>query len=144
MVLPAGSMSGVRAKRIMPDRAEHDSMPQDMPNDSHPMVPDRATDTMDSQPDSPPQEVHIALVIPDTKGFRRLSKSAYIIQDAARKDVVVKLHVLEGPDPEKNPEEATSLVLRNALTRLGLVTPKVAALQYPEEIELGWQEEQPL
>ena len=89
---------------------------------------------MDSRPSGPHQTLHIALVIPDRKLFRVLSKNAYLLQDPTRRDVGVKLHVIEarkGTDPQE-------VLAKHSLVALGLVSPEVAGLQYPEEIELGW------
>lgn len=103
------------------------------------MVSDGSNDAVDVRPSGPSQELHIALVVPDLRTFRSLSEGAYVISDATGRDVAVTLHVLQGTK-----EEASELTQKHALVQLGLVSPTVARLQYPEQIELGWKEKQPL
>jgi hypothetical protein len=92
---------------------------------------------MDIRPSRPQRNVHIALVIPDQSTFRSLRKSAYLIQDPAHPTVGVKLHILHG---EKG-HDPQNLIARHCITALALASPQVAALQYPEAIELGWSDD---
>lgn len=111
-------------------------MPREVPRHVDTVVPQRPHPTPENGPDTPPTILHFALVVPDLKLYGILRKSAWVIKppDWAGD---VKLHVLQ-QRPKVEPEE---LVNKFALTALGLVSPQVATLQYPEEIELGWKDD---
>jgi hypothetical protein len=78
---------------------------------------------------------HFAIVVPDIGIFRTLKESVYIIKPYDW-DEDVLIHFLL---PRKDKDDP-SLVYAFALTELGLVEPKVAGLQYPEQVEFGWSD----
>lgn len=142
MVIPRGTVSHVQGSDPVSDGREQGSLPLVSEGRGEPA--DRPSPPVAIPSGRPLERLHIALVIPNTRAFRRLVHGAYLIKDPTRQDVSVQLHVLEGPDPKEDPAAATGLVLRHAAVKLGLASPEAARLQYPEEIELGWQKEQPL
>jgi hypothetical protein len=80
--------------------------------------------------------IHLALVVPDIKIFGSLKRNAYILKPHDL-ETQVKLHVLV----QRKQQSEEEIIFAFALTQLGLVEPKVANLQYPEEIDLGWSDE---
>ena len=82
----------------------------------------------------PPEFLHIALVVPDLATYKALREHCFIIKPGEL-PTPVKVHFLLGRDTDEQ-----ELVLSHALLELGLVEPKVTRLQYPEALELGWEE----
>ena len=109
-------------------------MPQVVPQHRNPMVPDGDDSAVTRRFEDPPEFLHIALVVPDLKTYKALREHCYIIKPHEL-DTPVKVHFLLGRN-----RTPTELVLSHALLELGLVAPRVTNLQYPEEIELGWEE----
>ena len=81
------------------------------------------------------QRLHIALVLPDIKIFGSLKNGVYVLKPQEWKgDILV--HILL----QRKGKTKQEVVFGFALTQLGLITPSVAKLQYPEELELGWSD----
>jgi hypothetical protein len=83
------------------------------------------------------ERIHLALVVPDLKVFGRFKDSVYVLKPGDAKDLDIQVHVLL----DRKGKDKQQVVLGFALTQLGLVEPSVAKLQYPEELELGWSDE---
>lgn len=79
--------------------------------------------------------LHLAIVVPDITVFRKIKDSVKVIKPYDWEGEVIVHCLLPRKDTDDN-----SLVFRFALTQLGLVEPKVAELQYPDQIELGWSD----
>ena len=79
--------------------------------------------------------LHLAIVVPDISIFRKIKDSVKVIKPHDWEGEVIVHCLLPRKDEDDN-----SLVFRFALTQLGLVEPKVAELQYPDQVELGWSD----
>jgi hypothetical protein len=88
------------------------------------------------------RELHIALVVPDLKQFHALRTGVFAVVDAEFPNIKPHVHVLLANDGTTDADRQ-NIVARHALVTLGLVAPDVAQLQYPEEIEIGWNEPPP-
>jgi hypothetical protein len=100
------------------------------------MVSERMGAAESEQPAEAHQPLHIALVVPDIGTYQRLRKKVWVIKPAGYKDDI-KIHfLLQGKD-----KTDSELTFSFALTDLGLITPEVGQIQYPENIELGWSDD---
>lgn len=150
MVIPARQMpklpsrepdSGPVSPTPAQEQPKHEDLRPVLPEPDSPVVPDRqnadtTARTPDTRGESPDDTLHIALVIPDLRIFQTLKSSAYVLKPHDH-DQAIKLHVLL----QKKNEDPQSIIFRFALTQLGMVTPEVAQLDYPEEMELGFSDD---
>ncbi len=105
-------------------------------DDTDTVVPDRVPEPADDRVYPAPVTLHIACVVPDLRQLAVLKQNMWLIKPHDW-DGKVQLHILVQRKGVTNDD----LIYRHALVNLGLVTPQTAALQYPEEIELGWSDE---
>jgi hypothetical protein len=82
-------------------------------------------------------ELHIALVVRDLGVYAELKRNAFAVAAHDVSNKVILHFILQRKDQEKS-----EIVQRWALTELGLAEPKVTGLQYPEEIQLGWEDDE--
>jgi hypothetical protein len=81
--------------------------------------------------------MHIALVVRDLGVYGELKRNAFAVAAHDVADKVILHFILQRKGQEKS-----EVVQRWALTELGLAEPKVTGLQYPEEIQLGWEDDE--
>ena len=136
MVLPRKQMHDVQQGNPDSGSRETESVHPVVLRDTDSVLPDRTPPTVSERPDSPHEELHLALVVPDLKSYGVLRKHSWLIKPPNFKGLV-KVHVLL-QKPKTTEQE---LIFAHALTALGLVDPATARLQYPEEIELGWEDD---
>ena len=136
MVLPRRDVQPLSVPRTDVDSSEPLDMPRPLPEHGHPVVSDRPLHGEEDRLSPTRAVLHVALVVPDLKLYGILRNAAWLIQPVGW-DGTIKLHIIQ-QRPNTEPEE---LINRFALATLGLVTPEVAALQYPEEIEIGWNDD---
>lgn len=82
--------------------------------------------------------LHIALVVPTSKLKRVLDQHIFAIYPPDWPGTL-KIHVLV-KDPRDSEE---SMLWRYLVREAGLATSKQAGFLYPEEIEMGWKEDEP-
>lgn len=137
MVIPRDKLQRVQPDSHLPRGREQGSVPDIVSGDPHQEVAQRPLDAVDIPANRPRSKLHIALCVPDLKQFGILKKSAFLIQDPERRDVELVLHILVAKQGT-NPIEQISAF---ALTRLGLIAPSVAQIQYPDELQIGWSDD---
>lgn len=84
------------------------------------------------------QVIHLALVVPDIRLYNLLKTKAMLIQPPYQ-DLRVQLHILI--DDKDDPLHDLDWRIRQALVETGLVTPADAHITYPDQVTLGWPEE---
>lgn len=96
-----------------------------------------------SKPPKPPtpcnHAIDLALVVPDIRLYQLLKQKAIIVQPAYD-PVTVSLHVLVADT--KDPLHDLGWDIRVALAQLGLVLPEDVHLSYPDQVTLGWPEQE--
>lgn len=135
MAIPPSKVSQLRRPRD--DDREHGTKPVSglVPSDTTPVVSNRSDTTVNPRFHLSSEKLHIALVVPDLKTYHTLRGSSWIIKPSEW-EVDIKVHVLLSGD--RTDQE---LVFGFALTELGLTDPQTARLQWPENIELGWDDD---
>jgi len=108
-----------------------------VPEHAAAVVPDRGTTAVNERFRKPSDLLHLALVVPDLKTYRALRESCWVIKPNDW-ETEVKVHVLLESDRSKQ-----ELKFAFALTELGLTDAKAAKLHWPENIELGWNDDTP-
>lgn len=112
-----------RVRDVVP---EHDSA----------VVPDRLPEPVDGGASEAQRVMHIALVVPDLAIYGELKRNAFAVAAHDVSGTVILHFILQRKD-----QSHEEIVQRWAATETGLVSPKVTGLQYPEEIQLGWEDE---
>lgn len=100
-------------------------------------VPDRVPEGVSPVAQGAQRELHVALVVRDLGVYGELKRNAFAVAAHDVPDKVI-LHFLL----QRKGQEKSEVVQRWALTELGLAEPKVTGLQYPEEIQLGWENDE--
>jgi len=103
-----------------------------LPSDGGANLPDRER-TLDESSKDDRDTLHIGLVIPDISIFRAIKQSVHVIKPHDYTGEIIVHCLLAKKDKDDH-----SVFHAFALTELGLIDPKVAGLDYPEQVELGW------
>jgi len=137
MVIPRDKLQRVRPEGHLPRGSGQGGVSNIVSGDPHQEMAQRPLDAVDVPTNRPRSKLHIALCVPDLKQFGILKQSAFLIQDPERRDVELVLHVLV----TKKGTEPIEQISAFALTRLGLIAPSVAKIQYPDELQIGWSDD---
>ena len=138
MVLGRGKVPRVRSSGDSGNQSGSDAGVRDVvPEHSDSVVPSGPPDSVRGGPSEAQRELHIALVVPDLRVYGELKRNAFAVAAHDVTDKVILHFILQRKD-----QDNSEIVQRWALTELGLVAPKVTGLQYPEEIQLGWESDE--
>lgn len=114
------------------------------PDDMHGLPPDGLPVVSDRPPEPEVGDIrpahagvlHFALVVPTLKLKKVLDQHIYAMYPPEWQGTL-KIHILV-KDPR---EDETGMLLRYLARESNLATSEAAGLLYPEEVELGWQDE---
>ena len=138
LALPVGTLQPLRPTRTDDSQRRAETSLPVLPVITSPLVPDRVGPTEGNGTNFPPDQLHIALIIPDLAIWETLRNAAFIIQPPLWAGNV-RLHVVL-----KNPKlTAEDIALQIALVDMGMITPEVAHLTADEQITLGWPTDAP-
>lgn len=102
----------------------------------------RAFATKDDDPtpkSTPSRSLHLAIVVPDIRLYQLIKNKFRVIQPPYD-DIAVQLHVVI--DDQKDPHRDLDWQIRIALVQSGLVEPGDMNITYPDQVTLGWPEDQ--